>query len=100
MLSFLHRFKDVRNTQQGKLEERLPFFSFVLPTWFKHKYPKAYDNFQENAHSLTTPFDIYETLKNVLHFESAGVGALEERAISLFKKVCILFYFLKIKISR
>lgn len=84
---FTYRFAEIRSTQQGKLEERLPFFSFTFPPWFKSKYPEAYNNFKENAHRLTTPFDINKTLRNVLHFEGGGVGTLEERAISLFKKV-------------
>ncbi|XP_065217381.1 uncharacterized protein LOC135843428 [Planococcus citri] len=82
-----HRFADVRNTQQGKLEERLPFFSFTFPSWFKNKYPEAYSNFRDNVHRLTTPFDVHKTLKNVLNFEGPGVGTLDERGISLFRKI-------------
>ena len=78
---------EVRSTQQGKLEERLPFFSFTFPSWFESKYTEAYNNFKENAHRLTTPFDVHETLKNILHFNGVGMGTLENRAISLFKKV-------------
>ena len=34
-----HRFAEIRNTVQGKQEERLPFFSFVFPPWFKKSIP-------------------------------------------------------------
>lgn len=83
----IFRFAGIRSTQQGKLEERLPYFSFTFPPWFKNKYPEVYSNFKENAHALTTPFDVHKTLKNVLHFEGSGIATLDERAISLFKKV-------------
>lgn len=61
-----HRFATVRDTLQGKLEERLPFFSFVFPEWFKIKYSQEYQNFRENLQALTTPFDVHATLKDIL----------------------------------
>lgn len=60
------RFADVRNTLQGKLEERLPFFSFAFPEWFKQKHKVKYENLQENMERLTTPFDIHATLEDIL----------------------------------
>ena len=77
----------MRNTQQGKQEERLPGFIFVFPPWFEKKYPEGYANFLNNANKLTTPFDIHETLKDVLHFRGSGKGNLINRGISLFKEV-------------
>uniref|UniRef100_A0A1B6DNU0 Sulfatase N-terminal domain-containing protein n=2 Tax=Clastoptera arizonana TaxID=38151 RepID=A0A1B6DNU0_9HEMI len=82
-----HRFADIRNTQQGKLEERLPWFSFVFPPWFEHVHPRAMANFKTNAHRLTTPFDIYPTLANLLHFEGTSFGDVSQRSISLFKEI-------------
>lgn len=61
-----NRFAEVRNTLQGKLEERLPFFSFAFPDVFKIKYRKAYEQFKENLDRLTTPFDVHETLLDIL----------------------------------
>lgn len=79
----------MRNTQQGKQEERLPGFIFVFPPWFEKKYPTAYANFKKNSDRLTTPFDIYSTLKNVLHFEEPRMGDVAHRSISLFNEVCM-----------
>lgn len=62
----LFRFAEVRNTLQGKLEERLPFFSFIFPDWFKRKFSKEYHNFQTNTKRLTTPFDVHATLADIL----------------------------------
>ncbi|KRX81366.1 hypothetical protein T06_3203, partial [Trichinella sp. T6] len=82
-----NRFHQIRETQQGKLEERMPFFSVVLPPWFSKKYPEAMNNLQKNARRLTTPFDIHETLLSVLHFQNPKMGNVENRSISLFDEV-------------
>lgn len=60
------RFAEVRNTLQGKLEERLPFFSFIFPDAFKKRYPKEYAQFKDNLQRLTTPFDVHETFLDLL----------------------------------
>lgn len=84
----LSRFADIRQTIQGKQEERLPFFSFAFPPWFKQKQPEAYSNFLANTKRLTTPFDIHATLKDVIHFpQKLGDNVLKNRSMSLFKKV-------------
>ncbi|XP_015439519.1 PREDICTED: uncharacterized protein LOC107194414 [Dufourea novaeangliae] len=82
-----HRFAEIRNTLQGKQEERLPFFSFIFPPWFKKTYPKAYTNFLHNTHYLTTPFDVHKTLENLLNFETPKDGDRHQKAISLFDKI-------------
>ncbi|XP_039296130.1 uncharacterized protein LOC111050348 isoform X2 [Nilaparvata lugens] len=82
-----HRFAEVRNTQQGRLEERLPFFSFAFPPWFEKLHPEAARNFKINSERLTTPFDIHSTLMNILKFEGADMGDISQRSISLFKEV-------------
>ena len=63
------RYSAVRNTVQGKLEERLPMMSLVFPDQFKQKYPLLHRNLINNSDKLATPFDIYETLKHVLFID-------------------------------
>ena len=63
-----HRFAKLRQTQQGQLEERLPFMSFTAPPSFRRNYPQAWANLNANAQVLTTPFDIYSTLKALIEF--------------------------------
>lgn len=84
-----NRFAEIRNTLQGKLEERLPFFSFVFPESFKKKFPGEYRNFQTNVDRLTTPFDVHETLEDILHLQLQGTTKKPEhpRAMSLFNKI-------------
>lgn len=82
-----HRFAEIRNTIQGKQEERLPFFSFSFPQTFKTHFKAAYENFKDNINTLTTPFDIYTTLKNILDLTEVGEADISERSVSLFSKV-------------
>ncbi|XP_059157678.1 uncharacterized protein LOC131942032 [Physella acuta] len=81
------RYGKLRSTWQGKMEERLPYFSFLFPKWFEEKYPKAIQNLRTNTRRLTTPFDIHETLKDFLRFDGTGVGNVSNRGISLFKEI-------------
>lgn len=72
----VYSFAEVRNSLQGKLEERLPFFSFIFPEAFKKRYSKEYAQFKENTNRLVTPFDVHETFLDILrkfffrHFSS------------------------------
>ncbi len=85
------RFGSIRETYIGKLEERLPFLLLVFPAWFKKKHPKLHRNLLTNRRRLTTPFDIYETLKDVLRMEETGSKStparVTQRGISLFSEV-------------
>lgn len=79
-----HRFAEIRNTIQGKLEERLPFFSFVLPPDFERKHKTEFENFKNNVDVLTTPFDIHATLMHIL---SPRMVKSDQRSMSLFNKI-------------
>lgn len=81
------RFDTVRRTLSGKLEERMPYVSLRFPPWFEAKHPDEMKNIRTNVHRLTTPFDLHETFKDVLHFDGAGIGDVKNRGISLFKEI-------------
>ncbi|KAI8772315.1 hypothetical protein BgiBS90_026795 [Biomphalaria glabrata] len=75
----------VRRTLQGKIEERLPFFAIYFPMWFQKKYPDMYKNVKENRQRLTSPFDVHETLFDILdlsHKSSQNRGTSLLRYIS------------------
>jgi Protein of unknown function (DUF229) len=82
------RFQNVRATEQGKYEERLPFLALRVPDWFSHSYPEALANLKANAVKLTTPFDLHETFSDVISF-SRGQGhrLRNDRGISLFSPI-------------
>ncbi|XP_046571791.1 uncharacterized protein LOC124279953 [Haliotis rubra] len=82
------RYSKVRNTVQGKLEERLPMMSLVLPPWFRHEYPKANAALKRNSKRLTTPFDIHETFLDLLNLERLTVPINpEQRGMSVLRDI-------------
>nr|KAI8749643.1 CAunnamed protein product [Biomphalaria glabrata] len=81
------RFANVRRTYSGKLEERMPYVSLRFPPWFHEMYPDVINNVKTNTQRLTNPFDIHETLRDILNFSGAGQGSVKDRGISLFKSI-------------
>uniref|UniRef100_A0A0K8TC27 Uncharacterized protein n=1 Tax=Lygus hesperus TaxID=30085 RepID=A0A0K8TC27_LYGHE len=61
------RWGDFRQTFQGFLEERLPLATIVLPESFMAKYPEDVESLTLNSRRLSTPFDIYKTLLDILY---------------------------------
>ncbi|XP_025074094.1 uncharacterized protein LOC105427274 [Pogonomyrmex barbatus] len=61
------RWGEFRQTYQGKIEDSLPFVFIVPPRWWREKFPLAWGNLRRNSHSLTTPFDLHETLTDLLN---------------------------------
>ncbi|XP_055612685.1 uncharacterized protein LOC129759308 [Uranotaenia lowii] len=84
-----NRFAEVRNTLQGKQEERLPFFAFAFPEWFKRQYAEQYNQFQTNLNRLVTPFDVHETLQDILNLQNLKTKQrpAHTRALSLFEEI-------------
>ena len=56
----------IRQTEQGKLEERMPFMGISVPSNFRELNPSKYETLRQNIKRLTTPFDIYGTLLEIL----------------------------------
>ncbi|EDV91117.1 GH17274 [Drosophila grimshawi] len=64
------RFGPLRRLDSGFLEERMPIIYIWLPQWFKDKYPVFVHNLHSNRNRLTSPYDIYATLKHILQLET------------------------------
>jgi len=62
--------EDYAGTPDGLLEARMPALVFVFPEWFKRKYPSAMVNLQRNSQTLTTPYDVHQTLRDLLDLSS------------------------------
>jgi hypothetical protein len=63
-----------------------------MPKSFQDKYPNQMRNLRLNSRKLTTPFDIHETLKHFLDFNTQSSGQQKSdhkipRGISLFKYI-------------
>lgn len=92
------RFHDIRQTLQGKYEERMPYFAFRFPEWFAKKYHVEYNNLKKNSKRLVTPFDIHATFEHILSIAHSNLkseshiknttGALKlPRGISILKDI-------------
>lgn len=64
------RFGSIRETIQGWYEERLPTNLISIPEQFQKKYPKKYENIKKNSKKLTSTFDVYMTLQEILHLSA------------------------------
>ncbi|KAM3968686.1 uncharacterized protein ACR2FA_012819 [Aphomia sociella] len=60
------RYANVRDTLQGKLEERLPLMAIILPEELKMERPEAQVALEANADVLTNPHDIHATILDVM----------------------------------
>ncbi|XP_045187704.2 uncharacterized protein LOC123545446 [Mercenaria mercenaria] len=78
-------------THQSLLETNLPFLSIVPPYHFRKTYPDVINNMKKNANVLTTHFDLFATLGDILHrqFKAPSVVNVHKkpRGISLFRYI-------------
>lgn len=90
------RWGPIRTTYQGRMEERLPFLHILLPEWYRHNYYQAHANLIKNIRRLTTPFDLHETLVDLLEpfaltAQNLNIRTLQtqnaSRGYSLFGKI-------------
>ncbi|GMT10822.1 hypothetical protein PFISCL1PPCAC_2119 [Pristionchus fissidentatus] len=86
-----HRFAKLRDTHQGQLEERLPFYSFALPNALKltEKGKKMFENLKVNKNRLTSPFDIHQTLHDIIEMpdDLTTEQDLGTRSLSIFRPI-------------
>ncbi|EDW68703.2 uncharacterized protein [Drosophila virilis] len=59
-----------RRTPLGWLEERLPFLYIWLPPHLRQAHPEFVHALNENRQRLTSPFDVFVTLKHILRLAS------------------------------
>ncbi|CAH1642559.1 unnamed protein product [Spodoptera littoralis] len=86
------RYSPGRSSHQGMLEERLPFMAMMLPQKLVKAKPSALKALVSNKDVLTTPFDIYVTMLDVLGVEEEGPplgmpGFNMPRALSLLTPI-------------
>ncbi|XP_060063839.1 uncharacterized protein LOC132544282 [Ylistrum balloti] len=85
------RVDEIRNTYIGRIEDRMPFVSIVIPEVLKKKYPAIVENLRANEQRLTTTFDTYSALRDVLNnkYENLTdeVRTDTPQAVSIFKRI-------------
>lgn len=62
------RYGQIRESVQGKLEERLPLYTMIFPPWFKSRYHELDRMLKTNTNRLTSWFDVYATLRHMLSY--------------------------------
>jgi len=91
---------DYSRTAEGLIEARIPLLYFVFPEWFKQKYSKAMENLRRNSRGLSTPFDVHQTLKDILNLDRITNDGLEFRTITEQPGEKGLSLFLPIPLNR
>lgn len=85
-----HRFDAMRATLIGRIEERMPFFSLVVPPSLFKTHPQVIENLKLNVKRLTTPYDIHFTVMDILgHFiNRTQLGtAVSSRGTTMFAPI-------------
>lgn len=94
------RWGDIRFTKQGRLEERLPLVHILLPTSFRKRYSSAYNNLKLNSRRLTTPFDLYSTLSDLVNLDTIENDKIQQRTSSFYTQDRSISLFLPIPGNR
>ncbi|KAK3099467.1 hypothetical protein FSP39_004924 [Pinctada imbricata] len=86
------RLDAIRNTRVGRIEDRMPFLSIVIPDHLKKKYPHLHKNLLTNTERLTTPYDVHQLFSDVLHnsYSDKNISQFPKympRGISLFREI-------------
>ncbi|XP_050316762.1 uncharacterized protein LOC126750947 [Bactrocera neohumeralis] len=85
------RWGPLLKLKSGFLEERLPMFFISLPPWYQKQHPDFVKVLQTNQKRLTTPYDIYATMKHILEVAQPEMefpklnGTM--RGISIFREI-------------
>ena len=66
------------------IERSLPFLFIRLPDILRQRY---YDTLSQNSDQLTSPYDIYQTMKHVLHLEDVNFRPVLPNRSSLLLRV-------------
>ncbi|XP_011178317.1 uncharacterized protein LOC105209574 [Zeugodacus cucurbitae] len=77
------RWSSFRRTYQGMMEERQPLLITIYPSWFKQRYAEAVANLEINANRLTTFYDVYATILDLLHLHNLEPSNLKARSREL-----------------
>jgi len=59
-------FGSYRETQLGRIEASMPFFSIAFPEYLKVKYPEMEKRMTLNVDRMASWYDVYDTLMDIL----------------------------------
>ena len=85
------RFSTHRETERGRLEERNPYVGIRFPPDFLRHNPDIVENIKTNVHRLTTPFDLFATLRDfanlTMDYVKPDLQAPMKREMSILRRI-------------
>ena len=85
------RLGGASSTYIGRIENNMPFLMVYIPEILKLKYPWLQKNLEYNTDKLISPFDVHETIKDVLYArfkeKRSNTVYLSRKNRSLFSKI-------------
>ena len=61
-----NRLDPIRLTDVGRVEDRMPMVSVIIPSWAEHVYPQWKEALRENSRRLLSSYDIHATFLDIL----------------------------------
>jgi hypothetical protein len=85
------RYGNIRATQSGWFEERMPVNMISVPKHFRMKFNRQYKNLKDNSNKLTSTYDLYMTLQHILTLSGLSYNVTRSsscpKCVSLFQKI-------------
>ena len=83
------RYGHIRNSAIGGFEVKLPMMFVVLPPNFRSRFPEKITNFQHNMALLTSPYDIHETLLDIIQLGDSNYTKPNQtrNGLSIFHRI-------------
>ncbi|VDM54734.1 unnamed protein product [Angiostrongylus costaricensis] len=83
-----HRFDSIRRTAIGRIEESLPFFSMHIPIDLRERFPRIAKTVERNTQVLTSFWDFYVTMRDILDLGQRSKSKKVVRNDSLQDRNC------------
>ncbi|XP_048757347.2 uncharacterized protein LOC125667748 [Ostrea edulis] len=85
------RYSEMQNTAVGRISNLLPLFAMVLPDHIKSRFPHIHRNLKTNINRLSTHYDVFETLKDIMNADFTEKPSIDTlnipRGISLLREI-------------
>ncbi|XP_063417031.1 uncharacterized protein LOC134699353 [Mytilus trossulus] len=86
------RYSEIQNTGIGRVTSMMPTLAIYIPKQIRDRFPHLHANLMKNTERLTTPFDVHETLMDILNKnfqvqKPVDIRKSIPRGISLFREI-------------
>ncbi|CAB3250292.1 unnamed protein product [Arctia plantaginis] len=91
---------DINLIKEGRLEQRLPLVYILMPRSFRDEYTIAFHNLRLNKNRLTSPFDLHNTLVDLLDTSDISDNEIIKRSVEPYGHNRGISLFLKVPLNR